>query len=435
MTGTTLSATTSVVIALTVIERKATDIMTINGHQASHLAIMAIAIAETPDEMTIDATILDRHTFLRIVIAREGTRLRTIVIALEGNPSPHTSSSSSRSSSRTRHNRHRRNRRSKHAQHISRHRSCSSSSSSSARSEGDIPAQDNRDRDRCDNAFYVTVNAVRNRNLPRANVCIAGQPVNMVIDTGASLNIVSEGDFSHLTPRPRLHRTNTQIFAYGAQRPMPILGKFKAAVSAVDNSGLVDALFYVAAGDSYTSSLLSFDTAKNTGLVKLHHSVYNASALPARHRDHHSRTSKRQFLAPTLSTNPYAKLSRTVPTSSKQSKSPHHKDVTNRHPTQHRTLMSSNIALLNATSRGTKVTTKRAENSRKTRNVSHLQRFSAHQPLRHTHDSDNNTDTDTNQDLPCDKTRDNRINARPNYLDYSHYRYPRRDRRPPNRNT
>ena len=39
---------------------------------------------ETPDEMTIDATILDRHTFLRIVIAREGTRLRTIVIALEG---------------------------------------------------------------------------------------------------------------------------------------------------------------------------------------------------------------------------------------------------------------------------------------------------------------------------------------------------------------
>ena len=29
----------------------------------------------------------------------------------------------------------------------------------------------------------------------------------MVINTGASLNIVSEGDFSHLAPRPRLHRT------------------------------------------------------------------------------------------------------------------------------------------------------------------------------------------------------------------------------------
>ena len=350
------------------------------------------------------------------------------------NPSPHTSSSSSRSSSRTRHTRHRRNRRSKHAHHISRHRSCSSSSSSSAWSEGDIPAQDNRDRDRGDNAFYVTVNAVRNRNLPRANVCIAGQPVNMVIDTGASLNIVSEGDFSHLAPRPRLHRTNTQIFAYGAQRPIPILGKFKAAVSAVDNSGLVDALFYVAAGDSYTSSLLSFDTAKNTGLVKLHHSVYNSSALPARHRDHHSHI-KKTISRPDPVNKPVRQTVSNCPDSVEpvQESPPQRRDKPTSHSTSYADVVKHRTPQRDI--KRDQVTTKRAENSRKTRNVSHLKRFSAHQPLRHTHDSDNNTDTDTNQDLPCDKTHDNRINARPNYLDYSHYRYPRRDRRPPNRNT
>lgn len=131
----------------------------------------------------------------------------------------------------------------------------------------------------------MTVNAVHNRELPRAEVCISGHSISMVIDTGASINIISEQDFAKIKPRPHLSSTGVEIFAYGAKRPLPILGKFKGSVTAVDESKFVTASFYVVSGKSYASSLLSYTTASGIGLVTLHNTVHNIAPSPPSHRD------------------------------------------------------------------------------------------------------------------------------------------------------
>ena len=129
-----------------------------------------------------------------------------------------------------------------------------------------------------EDVFYVTLHALREHRLPRASVNINGCPLEMIIDTGSSINIISEPDFAKLQNKPKLHRTG---IAYGASHPLRIAGKFRANIAAVDDR-IVDAQFYVASGNTFTSSLLGCDTACKIGLVTLHPSVYNASTPSTR---------------------------------------------------------------------------------------------------------------------------------------------------------
>ena len=125
--------------------------------------------------------------------------------------------------------------------------------------------------------FYVTLHALREHRLPRASVNINGCPLEMIIDTGASINIVSEPDFEKLHNKPKLQRTGINVLAYGASQPLQIAGKFRANIAAVDDR-IIDAQFYVASGNTITRSLLGYDTACKIGLVTLHDSIHNVSA-------------------------------------------------------------------------------------------------------------------------------------------------------------
>jgi hypothetical protein len=86
-----------------------------------------------------------------------------------------------------------------------------------------------------------------------------------MIDTGASVNIIDEGTFSKLKIRPELEKATSRLFAYGADHPIKIIGKFQTAAESKDK--ITHATFHVAAGSH--GSLLSYQTASALNLIRI----------------------------------------------------------------------------------------------------------------------------------------------------------------------
>ncbi|XP_071484673.1 uncharacterized protein [Diadema antillarum] len=117
--------------------------------------------------------------------------------------------------------------------------------------------------------------------------------MSLTLDTGASVNILREEDFDRLSLRPKLHRSRIRLFAYGSRDPLRIIGKFRTLVSHVDDHAkLVTTEFYVVSGN-FSTSLLSYTTATEIGLITVHGSVNNVKSLECvsdrdRAKFHHS---------------------------------------------------------------------------------------------------------------------------------------------------
>ena len=189
--------------------------------------------------------------------------------------------------------------------------------------------------------------------------------------------------------------------------------------------------------DSYTTSLLSFNTAVDIGLVTLHPSVYKVSTPSARFMIA-IRASKRPSRPPvdetvihaepacqTVPNNPHdTPQSTTTPSEAPRSSTPDIVEPVNESPPQRRdkpqkSRISSYADVVKRRTRQHNnkrdvMAAKRDEQSRNIRNASHVKRFSAPQPLR------NDSDTDD------DKARTHRIKARPDY--YRQHRYPKTTR-------
>ena len=92
--------------------------------------------------------------------------------------------------------------------------------------------------------------------------------VKMLIDTGASINIIDEKTFAYITQfKPiSLQRAHTKIFAYGSKQQLPILGKFDIVVES--KKRITVAGIDVVNGNS--DSLLSYQTASELNMITLH---------------------------------------------------------------------------------------------------------------------------------------------------------------------
>ena len=62
--------------------------------------------------------------------------------------------------------------------------------------------------------------------VPKITVTVNGIPISMMVDTGASTNIMDEATFSKLQSI-ELQSTSSRIFAYGSESQLSVLGKFK----------------------------------------------------------------------------------------------------------------------------------------------------------------------------------------------------------------
>ena len=103
--------------------------------------------------------------------------------------------------------------------------------------------------------------------VPETNVEINGVRMKMMIDTGASTDILDEAAFQKMnhTQPIKLTEDTCRMFAYGLQSQLRALGKFDANIRA--NGKRVTSTVHILQGTH--GSLLSFATANELGLVDI----------------------------------------------------------------------------------------------------------------------------------------------------------------------
>ena len=123
--------------------------------------------------------------------------------------------------------------------------------------------------------------------LPKAVITIANCPVEILIDSGASINILDKTTFAKIketNPLITLLSSSTKVFAYASDTPLALAGKFTSEISTKD--AVTVGTFYVAANSK--GNLLSFKSA--TDLKLLHVNVDTV---------HHASIGQHQLTPPT----------------------------------------------------------------------------------------------------------------------------------------
>ena len=103
--------------------------------------------------------------------------------------------------------------------------------------------------------------------MPSVNVKVSNVKVKMIIDTGASINIIDEKTFAHISKSTPiwLKRTRTKLFAYGSTEQLPVIGQFEAILET--KKRITVSTIHVVKGNC--GSLLSYQTATELNLIQV----------------------------------------------------------------------------------------------------------------------------------------------------------------------
>ena len=118
--------------------------------------------------------------------------------------------------------------------------------------------------------YYVfsTSEVKRTWRLGTIAVRINDVPVDIVVDSGSSVNLIDSDGWKQLHQHVKLSPTTKQVYAYGSDKPLPLKGEFTATVSAVgSNTMLRDVSFQVVQGGGVC--LLSKKTAVEMGVLRV----------------------------------------------------------------------------------------------------------------------------------------------------------------------
>ena len=121
--------------------------------------------------------------------------------------------------------------------------------------------QDDESED--EDAYAWTIHQVNTIRKPKVTVEIDRLTVKILIDTGASINLIDLKTFEKLTPRPILTKDENPVLPY-AGPPLSILGTFRAKVRG--NGQLVTCTIHV--NDEGHGNLLGYETAIKLGYVQ-----------------------------------------------------------------------------------------------------------------------------------------------------------------------
>ncbi len=116
------------------------------------------------------------------------------------------------------------------------------------------------DSEETDFVFTISKNK---SGMPTFTVRINNHPVEILADSGASVNILSEDDYAGLNPKPQLVRNTSRVYPYGASSPLNTLGSFVAQINHRSNSYTTRIL--VVQGGS--GSLLGWNACTNLQLL------------------------------------------------------------------------------------------------------------------------------------------------------------------------
>ena len=98
---------------------------------------------------------------------------------------------------------------------------------------------------------------------PSISVKIGNIQETVLVDSGASLNLIASKTYERWCRSPKLSQTNTRLYPYGSRTPIPLQGEFSAVVTHGGRS--TTAKFYIVNGPG--CSLLSYDTSVKLGLI------------------------------------------------------------------------------------------------------------------------------------------------------------------------
>ena len=106
-----------------------------------------------------------------------------------------------------------------------------------------------------------------NSKQPLVNANLLNTQVNFLIDTGASVNIVSGKTFANFKTKPKLKTPHNFIFAYGSTKPLNVRGYFNADIEFKNNC--TNTYFYVIdSNESHAKDLLSLETSQSLGMIQ-----------------------------------------------------------------------------------------------------------------------------------------------------------------------
>ena len=110
--------------------------------------------------------------------------------------------------------------------------------------------------------------AVGGRNEEKIEITVGGCKLNMIIDSGASTNIIDKQTWEWLKKNKvkcESARSDRKLYAYASQNPLDVIGTFSCEVSTGRNT--VSAKFFVISGEG--DPLLGRDTATKLGMLKI----------------------------------------------------------------------------------------------------------------------------------------------------------------------
>ena len=113
--------------------------------------------------------------------------------------------------------------------------------------------------------YVYTTDHQENKKPPICQLQINGKTVEMMIDSGASVNLLDETTFQRINSHgsESLQPAHTKIYSYGSKTPLPLLGTLTASVKYSNAS--TSAQLIVVKGKN--GNLLSYHTAQKLGLI------------------------------------------------------------------------------------------------------------------------------------------------------------------------
>ncbi|CAB3999686.1 PREDICTED: uncharacterized protein K02A2.6-like [Paramuricea clavata] len=117
-----------------------------------------------------------------------------------------------------------------------------------------------------DDEFLFIVNTSSGKH-PETQVQIGHTKVNILIDSGASVNLLNYPIFQQIQKDDnciKLQKTNARIFAYGTSTPLELAGEFQASITSASGT-FKTAKFYVAQKKS--KCILGYESSSSLGLI------------------------------------------------------------------------------------------------------------------------------------------------------------------------
>lgn len=99
--------------------------------------------------------------------------------------------------------------------------------------------------------------------LPQVSVSIDDTRVQMIVDTGASCNVLAESDYNKLKVRPKLKKCMNKLRGFGSDTTIPIVGECQVKVEFKEKT--MHTRMVIAAGN--TGSILGYKTCVDLGIV------------------------------------------------------------------------------------------------------------------------------------------------------------------------